>query len=168
MTDSRSPLLVDANVLIDFRDSDLTVLTLFARYLRPVRVLRPVLREVDELDETECDRHGLELHEPAPEQLLAAAASRRSLSFLDRAVLIVARDEGWLCATNDRALRQECEVEGVPIRWGLELLAELVEADQLSAKAALGVADEIHTNNRYHITRAILRKFEHRLRKDKK
>lgn len=168
MPDPRSPLLVDANVLIDFRDSDLTALTLVARHLRPVRVLRPVLGEVDELDETECDRHGLELWEASPEQLAAAAAHRRSLSFLDRAVLIVARDEGWVCATNDQALRHECEVEGVPTRWGLELLAELVLADQLSADAALSIAHEIHLNNKYHITREILRKFERRLRRSKK
>jgi rRNA-processing protein FCF1 len=168
MPDPRSPLLIDANVLIDFRDSDLTALTLVARHLRPVRVLQPVLREVDELGETECDRHGLKLWEPSPEQLEAAAKRRRSLSFLDHAVLIVARDEGWVCATNDQALRQECEVEGVPTRWGLELLAELVEADQLSAEVAFSIASEIHDNNKYHITRTILRRFERRLRTSKK
>lgn len=164
----RSPLLVDANVLIDYRDSDLSALTLVAWHLRPVRILRPLLREVDELDETECDQYFLELWDPSPEQLEAAAAHRRSLSFLDRAVLIVARDEGWIAATNDRAVRQECELEGVPTRWGLELLAELVEADRLPTATALSIANEIHANNRFHITRAILRRFERRLRRSKK
>jgi rRNA-processing protein FCF1 len=168
MPDPKSPLLVDANVLIDYRDSNLRALTLVARHLRPVRILRPLLREVDELDEAECVRHRLELWDPSPEQLAAAAAHRRSLSFLDCAVLIVARDEGWIAATNDRALRQECEVEGVPTRWGLELLAELVEAGQLPADAAVGIANEIHDNNPFHITRAILRRFERRLRRSEK
>lgn len=168
MPESRSPVLVDADVLIDFRDSDLTVLTLVARHLRPVRILQPVLGEVDDLDETECDQLGLAVFEPSPEQLEDAAARRGSLSLLDRAVLIVARDEGWSVATNDRALRRECRVEGVATRWGLQLLGDLVEVEQLSVGAALGVAHEIHGNNRFHITRAILQKFERRLRKTEK
>jgi len=160
---STAPLLVDANVLIDFCDADLTVLTLVARHLRPVRILRPLLSEVSQLDPTECDRHALEVWEPSTDQLLAAAARRRSLSFADRLCLIVARDEAWACATNDKALRQECKVEGVPTRWGLEILIDLVEARQLGRTTAMDVATAIHTNNPFHINQAILARFERRL-----
>jgi rRNA-processing protein FCF1 len=155
---------VDANVLIDFCTADLTPLALVSRHLRPVRILTPVLGEVQQMDAPECDRHGLELWEPSLEQLLAAGVRRRSLSFLDHLCLIVARDEGWVCATNDKVLRQQCQAEGVPTRWGLELLVDLVEAKHLARATAISIATEIHTNNRLHITATILARFEQRLR----
>jgi predicted nucleic acid-binding protein len=165
MPGRKSPLLLDADILIDFCGSDLSVLTLVARHLRPVRIVAPILREVPELDATTCDRHALDLWEPSTEQLLAAAAKRGPLSFRDRLCLIVARDEGWTCATNDKALRRECTAEGVRTRWGLELLIDLVEARRLETRAALGIATEIHLNNRHHISAAILARFEQRLRR---
>lgn len=168
MPKSRAALLVDANVLIDFCTADLTALALVSRHLWPVRVLTPVLGEVQQLDAPECDRHGLELWEPSLEQLLAAGSRRGSLSFSDRLCLILARDEGWVCATNDKVLRRECRAEGVRTRWGLELLVDLVEAEHLTRTSAIKIANEIHTNNRLHITGKILAKFEQRLRRHKK
>lgn len=164
MPKSRPALLLDANVLIDFCTADLTALGLVSRHLRPIRVLTPVLGEVQQLDAAGCDRHSLDLWEPSTDQLLAAGARRRSLSFLDRLCLIVARDEGWVCATNDKVLRQECRTEGVRTRWGLELLVDLVEAKRLTRGRAIHIAAEIHSNNRLHITAAILARFEQRLR----
>lgn len=163
MPGRKSPLLLDADVLIDFCGSDLSALKLVASHLRPVRIVAPLLQEVRQLDPTTCDRHALELWQPSTEQLLAAGAKRGPLSFLDRLCLIVARDEGWTCATNDKALRQVCKEEGVRTRWGLELLIDLVEAQRLETPAALGIATEIHLSNRHHITAAILARFERRL-----
>lgn len=168
MPKSREELLVDANVLIDFCTSDLTALALVSRHLRLVHVPTPLLGEVRQLDAPACDRHGLKLYEPSAKQLLAAAATRRSLSFPDHLCLIVARDEGWVCATNDKVLRRECRAEGVRTRWGLELLVDLVEAEHLARASAIRIAHEIHTNNRLHITGKILAKFEQRLRRLKK
>lgn len=158
------PLLIDANVLIDFADSDVTVLRLASRHLAPMHVLRPVLREVTQLDATDCDDLDLTLSEPTVKQLLAAGSRRRSLSFFDRLCLIVAREQGWACVTNDTALRKECGTEGVQTVWGLELLVGLVEA-RLGKSSALSIATEIHQNNPRHITRAILSRLEQRLRR---
>lgn len=160
-----SPLLIDANVLIDFADSDVTVLRSVSRDLAPVHILRPVLREVTQLDTTDCDHLGLSLSEPSVEQLLAAGSRRRSLSFFDRLCLIVAREQGWACVTNDTALRKECGTEGVQVVWGLELLVGLVEARELGKSSALSIAVKIHHNNPRHITRTILRRLERRLRR---
>lgn len=165
MPGSRSPLLVDANVLIDFRDSDLTVLTLVARHLRAVRVPRPLLAEVRDLDDTDCDRYELGIWEPTTEQLTAAAAGRRSLSFHDHLCLLIARDEGWCCATNDKALRRECRAQGVPVRWGLQLLVDLVAANQLGTAAAFDVATTIRANSPFHVTEEILAKLGRQLRR---
>lgn len=168
MSKSRSSLVVDANVLIDFCTSDLAALSLVSRHLWQVRIPTPVLREVEQLDAPMCDRYGLQLCEPTSEQLLAAGALREPLSFSDRLCLIVARDERWGCATNDKSLRKECRAEGVPTRWGLELLADLVEAEHLTHATALSIANEIHAGNRLHITKTILARFEQRLRRFKK
>jgi predicted nucleic acid-binding protein len=158
------PLLIDANVLIDFADSDITVLRLASRHLAPMHVLRPVLREVVQLDATDYDRLDLTLFEPTVEQLLAAGSRRRSLSFFDRLCLIVAREQGWACVTNDTALRKECGIESVQAVWGLEVLVGLVEARQLGKDSALSIATKIHDNNPRHITLAILSRLEQRLR----
>jgi predicted nucleic acid-binding protein len=157
------PLLVDASVLIDFAGTDPTVLTLVASHLAPVHVLRPVLAEVDQLDATGCDRLGLRIAEASLDQLLAAGARRGELSFEDRLCLIVARHEGWVCVTNDLALRKTCSNEGVSVLWGLELLLGLVEAGQLDSTDALSVATQIHLSNPRHITREILAEFQRRL-----
>jgi len=159
------PLLIDANVLIDFADSDVTVLRLVVRHLAPVSVLRPVLREVTQLDATDCDRLDLSLFEPSVEQLLEAGARRRSLSFFDRLCLIVSRDQGWACVTNDTVLRKECATEGVRTVWGLELLVGLVGARHLGNRSALTIATAIHHNNPRHISRAILSRLAERLRR---
>lgn len=159
---------MDADVLIDFCTADLTALALVSRHLRPVLVPTPLLGEVRQLDAAACERHGLKLYEPSTEQLLAAAARRRSLSFLDHLCLTIARDEGWVCATNDKVLRRECRTEGVQILWGLELLVDLVEAEHLTRTSAIHIATEIHTNNRHHITRRILGRFKQRLRESKR
>ena len=44
MPDRPAVLLSDANVLIDYRDSDLAILALVVQHLAPVHVLRDVCR----------------------------------------------------------------------------------------------------------------------------
>ena len=43
MADRPTVLLSDANVLIDYRDSDVSILTLVVQHVAPVHVLRDVL-----------------------------------------------------------------------------------------------------------------------------
>lgn len=157
-------LILDANVLIDFAGSELGILTLAARHLGPVCVTRPLLREVEQLDQTTCEKIGIIVIETTLDQLLEAASGRGPLSFEDRLCLAVARDEGAFCVTNDRRLRSECARCGVEVRWGLELMLELVEHGHLSARRAVRVARTIHEENPFHITTAIVARFEARIR----
>ena len=87
-------LLVDANVLIDYANTDPTVLSLVARHLGPVHVPRDVLDEVRQLDEEACDRLGLLVVEGTLGQLLEAGAAGGALSFADWMCLILARRRG--------------------------------------------------------------------------
>lgn len=140
-------LLVDANVLIDFVGADREVLALMVRHLGAIHVPRDVLDEVAALDEPTCTALGLRLVEGTLDQLTEAAARRGRLSFTDRMCLILARDHGWTCVTNDGRLRRECDAAGVPVMWGLQVLLGLVACGALTADAAVAVAEAIGREN---------------------
>jgi hypothetical protein len=107
-------LLIDANVVIDYQVADLSVLSLAARHLGEIHVLSTVLEEVDGLTDTDCALIGLQVLEPELAELTEAAGRRGGLSAQDRLCLIVARERGWTCVTNDAVLRRTCDGEGFP------------------------------------------------------
>ena len=157
-------LLVDANVLIDYAKAERSILALAARHLGQVEVLSPILAEVEQLDEDECERLGLHVVEPALAQVVAAAERHGPLSFEDHLCLIVAKERGWTCVTNDGALRHALQREQLPVMWGLELMIELVRAGQLEPGDALTVAEAMHMTNKLHISRALVDRFAERIR----
>jgi rRNA-processing protein FCF1 len=157
-------LLVDANVLIDYVKAERSILALVARHLGEVRVLSTILAEVDQLDAEECERLGLQVVEPDPAQVVAAAERRGRLSFQDHLCLLVARERGWTCVTNDGALRRALGENRVPTVWGLELMVELVRIGQLDPGEARAVAETIHTTNPLHIRRSLVEQFAARIR----
>lgn len=155
-------LVPDANVLIDYAESDRDVLTLIARHVAAVHVPSPVLGEVRRLSPREAARLGIEVIEPTLAQASEAAQGTGPTSFEDRLCLIVARDNGWACLTNDKALRKACEQAGVPCVWGLEAMVALVRGKHLPAKRAWAVAEGIGASNPY-ITKAILGRFKQQI-----
>lgn len=163
MSESRRLLVVDANVLIDYASSDLSILGLAGEFVGTIHVPRPLLEEVEQLDEADCARLGIRLAEASVEQLLEAGAGHGRLSFSDRLCLILARDRSWTCVTNDRALRRACTDISVPVLWGLELMLELVSLRHLTIQGALDVATAIHRSNPRHITAEILERFERKV-----
>ncbi len=87
-----------------------------------------------------------------------AALASQGLSFQDRLCLLIAKREGWICVTNDTALRRACSDSGVPILWGLQFLLELVEAQVVTREEALDCARAISDSNSY-ITKKLLDDF---------
>ena len=106
-------LLADADVLIDYRESELAILALVARHVGRVTVLPSVLDEVEDVTVQDCDELGIEIVEVETERMLQAAAIGSQVSFNDRLCLLTCRGEGWTCVTNDGALRRLCERHGV-------------------------------------------------------
>lgn len=159
----RAGLVADANVLIDYASTDESVLALAARHLGRVIVPLPVIDEVDLLDPAACDRLGIEVIEPSLEQLLEAGAKRGRFSFEDRLCLVVARDAGWRCITNDRRLRTACGAASVPVMWSLELLLELARTGHFPPDQAIAIAEELHRISPHHITSDIVADFRRRL-----
>ena len=156
-------LLSDADVLIDYRDSDLSILALVVQHLAPVHVVRDVVDEVDDLSLERRGELGLTVIEVEPPVLLQLATLPRRLSRYDRLSLQVCRENDWICVTNDRLLRRTCSEHSVRTKWGLELMLDLVSAGVLSAFRALETARRIHTNNPHHISEKILKRFSSRL-----
>lgn len=152
-------LIVDANVLIDYAKSDLSVLTLAARHIGSVYVPSVVLDEVEQLSEKDCENLGLTVLEEPVGILLAAGEKRGALSFEDHVCLLLARENECTCISNDKPLHRACNVEKVPVMWGLRLMIELVEMKQLDKDTAIEIAKAIHISNPKHITPKIIEEF---------
>jgi hypothetical protein len=154
---------LDANVLIDYAKTDPSVLGLVSRHVGPVVIPSELLGEVRQLEDSTCERLGLRVVQASLEQLLAAAQRRGRLSFQDHLCLIMAREEGWTCVSNDRQLRAECGRQQVPVRWGLELLLELVSQGVVPVAQALDMAQRVQESNRF-ITPDVVSEFGRKVR----
>lgn len=152
--------IADANVLIDYIKTYPTVLGLVAKHVGPVYVATDILMEVEQLDLAQCQAIGLRTIEGNLSQLAEASQRGGPLSFEDKLCLVLARDNGWTCLSNDRPLREACKAQGVSVAWGLEIMLGLVEGKHLTAAAAIRTAQSIHEDNPLYITTKILNKFQ--------
>ena len=149
-------LLADADVLIDYRQSDFAVLALVVQHVGRLVVLPPVLDEVHGVTATACADIGIELIEVETELMLQAAEIEAQVSFNDRLCLVMCRENAWTCVTNDGALRRLCAHHGVETRFGLGLLVDLVAAGALTRPRAEDIARRIHVANPLHINERVL------------
>lgn len=155
------PMIMDACVLIDFIKTDRTVLELIVKHIGPVHVISPVVEEVGDIDnESELLELGLVIMEPEIEDAYAAASLSGPISFADRLCLLTARRHGFKCVTNDKCLRKLCRRDGVPLLWGLELLAALHKAGGIPGREAVLIAQAIRASNPKHITARIISRFK--------
>jgi len=142
-----SAVISDANVLIDYVLANRSILELATKELCQIYVPIPVFREVRQLSEAEAKRLGLTLLEPTLEQLQMALAPLPGVSFQDRLCLNVAKENSWVCMTNDGKLRKQCQIDGVRIVWGFDLMLELNKRGLLSKREASKTAQTIHDGN---------------------
>lgn len=164
MASKKGLLIMDANVLIDLCEADRTVIRLISDHVGQVHVPLPVLREeVDQIDESEYADLGIVPVDPPLQMAIDAAARRAGLSFHDHLCLLLARDSGWTCVTNDGRLRRECAVEKVPVLWGLETLALLVDGGVLTTEAAEEIGRAIQRANSRFITNEVIERFLERI-----
>ncbi len=152
-------VISDANVLIDYCLSDKTVLKLAAQHLCSVVIPRPVLEEVDQLDERSATALGLTVMDPEDEDIIASAQRHGGLSREDRLCFTMAKRNGWGCWTNDTSLRRQCTAEAIPVFWSLEVMLKLCRGGHLSPGRAETTATKIHNTNPHHITQKILARF---------
>ena len=158
-------LILDACVLIDYVDADPSVIGTVTAHVAPTAVVRPVFDEVDQLDEPQAAELGLSILDVDLELAAKAAEAPSSLSFQDRLCLLIAKEEGWTCVTNDGALRRACIAENVSVLWGLEIMAEAVAAGAMTPDEAVFVAETMQRQNPRYVTSAIVESFRRRVRR---
>ncbi len=152
----RTVLLADADVLIDYRESELSVLELVGRHVGKVVIIPSVLDEVRGVTAAACAELGIAVVDVETERMLQAAAIESSVSFNDRLCLVVCGAEGWTCVTNDRALRRLCERHGVETRYGLGLMVDLVAGGVLTRQRAAAIARRMQVSNPLHINDRVI------------
>ncbi len=152
--------IADANVLIDYAKTSPAILGLVTKNVGAVYVAADVLEEVEQLDVAQCLAIGLQVVEGNLAQLTEAAQRGGPLSFEDKLCLVLARDNGWACLSNDGPLREACKAQGVPVVWGLEIMLTLVEGKHLTPAAAIEAAQAIHAVNPMFITAKVLTTFK--------
>ena len=165
MTTKRKHLLIlDANVLIDFYKCDNTLIKLICSHVGQIYLSVTTLSEINEIDEGICSELGIILVEPELDQVILASAEKGPLSFQDNLCLLLAKEHGWTCVTNDKPLRRRCELKGVPLIWGIELICLLVENGGLSIEHAKAIILQIQQNNPRYITEDVVQKAFKRLK----
>jgi len=108
MEDSPQSIVIEATTLIDFLSSEKSILPLISRHLGKLHVTRPVLEEVADLHESQCEPLGITIVDLTLAQYQGANSLVGGLSFDDCTCFVLARHNGWLCITNDKRLRREC------------------------------------------------------------
>jgi hypothetical protein len=115
------PLIVDASVLIDYRDTDFGILSLFSEHVQPCYVNLSTLHKVRRITESQAARHGLQVLMPDMEIAIFAAEQKGkgSLAPDDWETILLAEEKSLICLTNDKGMRAKeglCEFCGV---WSL-------------------------------------------------
>ena len=156
-------LLADADVLIDYRESDLLVLKEVGKWIAGVAVLSHTLDEVHRVTRKDCAALGIEVIEVETQMLLAAAEGETQVSFNDRLCFLVCRERRWTCVTNDRALRRLCRRHEVKVRYGLSLMVDLVACGAIDRRWAASIARRMQKANPLHINERVLARFSRAL-----
>ena len=156
-------LLADADVLIDYRESELSVLGLVGKHVGPLKVLSSVLDEVRGVAAADCRQLGIDVIEVETSRMIRAAAVESRVSFNDRLCFLTCLEENWTYVTNDRALRSLCGRHDVKTRFGLDLMVDLVACGALSRRRAVTVARRIQDSNLTHINERVLIRYMSKL-----
>ena len=160
---AQTVLLVDANVLIDYRDSEFEVLEIVGQHVGRIVVLTPVLREVQGISRADCERLSMVVVETDTGRLLGAGVVDSSVSVYDSLCFLTCREEGWTCVTNDKALQRLCESHAVDTRFGLGLLVDLVAVAAITRQRAMAIACLMHESNKTHINDRVIARFMNKL-----
>lgn len=155
-------VITDANILIDYMESGKKVISLFAASVEALYVPLPVLKEVPKLGISEAKRLGITILDTGLDILAEASRIKTGCSFNDNVCYITAKNEGMICATNDKRLRKICDAGDVEVLWGLQIMIYLVQDRKLTKKEAVEIARKIQGINS-NITGVLVKDFENKI-----
>lgn len=147
---SKPIIVCDANILIDYIDSNGVILCLASAHcyeiFTPEIVLKEVLGKRPKLD---IGALGVRTCEVLLEQLFEAETFSNScaLSIQDSLCFIIARDNSWICATNEKALYNKCLREKLKTMRGLQFMFDLAMMGKLAKADAIETARKISSVN---------------------
>lgn len=146
-------LLADANVLIDLLNADALSLVgdLVRNDIATVYLPRIVYDEVTTvISESQIADLGITIL-PVEIALMERVAQYHDtrLSYPDRSLLLMAKDNGYTVWSNDKRLRENCGANGIRVLWEFEVLRRLVERDFMSAADLVAVAARVEETNPY-------------------
>ena len=149
------PVITDANVLIDYVESDITMLAIYSSEIEQVLIPESIFDEVEQLSLPECERYGLQVvEEDMDVMMLASTEVHGPLSYQDKVCLYLTKSmDDATCITNEKALKRFCEEQDISVKRGLKLMIELAEV-------VIGVALKIQENNPLFINDAVIEDFK--------
>lgn len=153
--------ICDANILIYYSKSDISIIKKIAEYYEEVCVPDIILHEVGVITDEQAKKLGITIVETP-----LVLEEVPSLSFQDRTCLYYVKQNKWECLTNDVALRKHCEAAGGTVVWGLQMLLKLVEANLITTTYAEKIARKINQVNP-EINKKVLNSFLDKLKKIK-
>lgn len=146
-------LLADANVLIDLLNANALGLVgdLIRHDIATIHLPRIVYDEVSSvISESQIADLGITIL-PVEIALMERVAKYQDtrLSYPDRSLLLLAKDNGYAVWSNDKRLRENCDENGIHALWRFEVLRGLVERDFMSAADLIAVAERVEKTNPY-------------------
>jgi len=157
MSEKPDALVCDANILIDYLTVDSELISLVSRELITLRIPIPVLAEVRNWSQEEAEAAGL-IVEDVPLEYLLSENKLTGCSAQDSSCFYLARDKGWGCATNEKALKKHCAASEIPVIRGMRLILMLVENGTIPKSRAKNAGQKIfQSNNR--ISETVFRDF---------
>jgi len=166
----RGLFVIDANVLIDYLQVDPAMLTLMATHLGPIHVPRRVIDEIifPPMEIIDYENLGLlVVIEELVEIEAAVTLEIKGLSVPDKIVMVMSKMRLWIPITNDTRLRGAIAASGgLPPKWGLELMLELIDGGHLTAAAAIVTARRIvEANPQMRLNDDLIKRFERNAKK---
>lgn len=159
----RKHLILDANVLIDLQPFSKTLFPLISRYIGQLAIASTTLEEVQDFKKEDCEMLVILVSYPSIEQLMRANKGNTPLSFYDWVYLYLAQEKGWICVTNDKALREQCKERNLKVLWSIEMLCLMVEEKGLSKDRCELIICSMQENNPLFITESIVKQALERL-----
>lgn len=158
MTGKIGTLVCDANILIDYFESNKNILKLATEHCYNIYVPIQVFAEVKQMKEKDAKELGIILIEPTLGQLSEAVSDDSSLSDEDCLCFIIARDNNWICATNEKRLHNKCKRENVLTIRGLKIMLDLHCIQKLDKQEAIDTAKKIKKSN-LRLTEEVIKDF---------
>lgn len=144
--------VIDANVLIDFLDTEENLLHLYSKHISTLVTPEQVFDEVKQLSESKSEQLLIQIPTATDEQVNKALdlyLTNRRNTFPDYLCYIFARDLQSPLITNDTRLSKYCSLEGIEVIRGLRVILILFENSLLDEKNSMKYAKEMIESNKW-------------------